>query len=48
MKYYSDYNKPYIYTVFDSSIEERVNEILKRLYDRVGITIKGIEIYLFL
>lgn len=34
MKYYSGYNKPYIYTAFDSSIEERVNEILKPLDDK--------------
>ena len=34
MKYYSGYNKPYIYTTFDSSIEERANEILKPLDDK--------------
>lgn len=34
MKYYSGYNKPYIYAAFDSSIEERVNEILKPLDDK--------------
>ena len=34
MKYHSGYNKPYIYAAFDSSIEERVNEILKPLDDK--------------
>ena len=34
MKYYFGYNKPYIYTAFDSSIEEKVNEILKPLDDK--------------
>ena len=34
MKYYSGCNKPYIYTAFDSSIEERVNELLKPLDDK--------------
>ena len=34
MKYYSGYNKPYIYATFDSSIEERANEILKPLDDK--------------